>query len=351
MDRKKTRKIKLGKLYIGGESRISVQSMCNTDTRDVVSTVNQIKKLEEAKCDIIRVAVPDMEAADAIKEIKKNISIPLIADIHFDYNLALSSIKNGVDGLRINPGNIGSMERVRAVVNFAKERNIPVRIGVNSGSLEKRLLEKYGHVTAEALVESAMGHVKILEDCNFYDTVISIKSSDVKMMIDAYRLISQETDYPMHLGVTEAGTAFAGTIKSSIGIGTLLSEGIGDTIRVSLTGDPVEEVKVGRQILKSLGLISSGIEIVSCPTCGRTNIDLISIAEEVEKRIANLDKNMKVAIMGCVVNGPGEAREADVGIAGGRGEGLLFKHGEIVRKVPEDRLVDELVDEIKNMPE
>lgn len=349
MDRKKTRRIKLGNIYIGGDSRVSVQSMCNTDTRDVASTVDQIKRLKEAKCDIIRVAVPDMEAAEAIREIKKNISIPLVADIHFDYNLALSSIKNGVDGLRINPGNIGSMEKVKAVVNSAKEHKIPVRIGVNSGSLEKKLLEKYGHVTADALVESALGHVKILEDCNFYDTVISIKSSDVRMMIDAYRMISEATDYPLHLGVTEAGTAFAGTIKSSIGIGTLLSEGIGDTIRVSLTGDPVEEVKVGRQILKSLGLINSGIEIVSCPTCGRTNIDLIGIAEEVEKRVENLDKNLKVAIMGCVVNGPGEAREADIGIAGGRGEGLLFKHGVIIRKVPEDRLVDELVNEIKNM--
>lgn len=349
MNRKKTRKVKLGNTCIGGECNVSVQSMCNTDTRDAASTVEQIKRLEEAKCDIVRVAVPDMEAAEAIREIKKNISIPLVADIHFDYTLALESIKNGVDGLRINPGNIGSMEKVRAVVSSAKERSIPVRIGVNSGSLEKRLLEKYGHVTAAALVESAMGHVKILEDCDFYDTVISIKSSDVRMMIDAYRMISDETDYPLHLGVTEAGTAFAGTIKSSIGIGTLLSEGIGDTIRVSLTGDPVEEVKVGRQILKSLGLIKSGIEIVSCPTCGRTNIDLISIAEEVEKRIGNMDRNIKVAIMGCAVNGPGEAREADIGIAGGKGEGLLFKHGEIIRKVPEGRLVDELVDEIENM--
>lgn len=349
MNRKKTRKVKLGNICIGGECSVSVQSMCNTDTRDAASTVEQIKRLEEAKCDIVRVAVPDMEAAEAIREIKKNISIPLVADIHFDYTLALESIKNGVDGLRINPGNIGSMEKVRAVVSSAKERSIPVRIGVNSGSLEKRLLEKYGHVTAAALVESAMGHVKILEDCDFYDTVISIKSSDVRMMIDAYRMISDETDYPLHLGVTEAGTAFAGTIKSSIGIGALLSEGIGDTIRVSLTGDPVEEVKVGRQILKSLGLIKSGIEIVSCPTCGRTNIDLISIAEEVEKRIGNMDRNIKVAIMGCAVNGPGEAREADIGIAGGKGEGLLFKHGEIIRKVPEGRLVDELVDEIENM--
>lgn len=349
LNRKKTRKVKLGNIYVGGDSRICVQSMCNTDTRDAVSTINQIKRLEEAKCDIIRVAVPDMEAARAISEIKRGIDIPLVADIHFDYRLALASIESGVDGLRINPGNIGSMDKVRAVVNAAKERKIPIRIGVNSGSLEKDLLKKYGRVTAEALVESALGHVKILEDCNFYDTVISIKSSDVAMMIDAYRLASERADYPLHLGVTEAGTEFTGTIKSSIGIGTLLAEGIGDTIRVSLTGDPAEEVKVGRQILKSLGLIRSGIEIISCPTCGRTNIDLIGIAREVEKRIGNMDKDLKVAIMGCAVNGPGEAREADIGIAGGIKEGLLFKHGEIIRKVSEDRLVDELVEEIKNM--
>lgn len=349
MERNKTRKIKVGNIFLGGDSRISVQSMTNTDTRDIKSTVDQIKELENAKCDIIRVAVPDFEAAEAIKEIKKCIQIPLVADIHFDYKLALESIKNGVDALRINPGNIGSMEKVKAVVEAAKGKNIPIRIGVNSGSLEKHLLEKYGRVSAEALVESALGHVDILEKCNFHDTVISIKSSDVVMMIDAYRLISSRVDYPLHLGVTEAGTEFRGTIKSSIGIGTLLAEGIGDTIRVSLTGDPVSEVKVGRQILKSLGLINEGVEIISCPTCGRTNIDLIKIANEVETRLAGIDKNIKVAIMGCVVNGPGEAREADIGIAGGRGEGLIFRNGVIIRKVSEEKLVEELMKEIENI--
>lgn len=348
MQRKKTRKIKIGSIYVGGDYRVTVQSMTNTDTRDAEATISQIKLLEEAGCDIIRVAVPDMEAAEAIKHIKKGINIPLVADIHFDYRLALKSIENGVDALRINPGNIGNIDRVKAVVKAASERNIPIRIGVNSGSLEKPLLEKYG-VTSKALVESALRHVDILEKCGFYDTVISIKSSDVMMMIDAYRMISSNVDYPLHLGVTEAGTIMSGTIKSAVGIGTLLAEGIGDTIRVSLTGDPVEEVKVGRKILKSLGLIKDGVEIISCPTCGRTSIDLIKIANEVESKIADMDKNIKVAIMGCVVNGPGEAREADIGIAGGIGEGLIFKKGKIIKKVPENVLVNELIEEIKKL--
>lgn len=349
MDRKNTRKIRVGNVFVGGDSKITVQSMTNTDTRDVVSTVNQIKRLQDAGCDIIRAAVPDMEAAHALKEIKRNIEIPLVADIHFDYRLALLSIDSGVDALRINPGNIGSIEKVRAVVEAAKLKSIPIRIGVNSGSLEKELLIKYGHVTPEALVESALKHVIMLEKCGFYDIVISIKSADVITMIEAYRLVSSKVDYPLHLGVTEAGTINYGTIKSSVGIGALLSEGIGDTIRVSLTGDPVDEVKVGRNILKSLGLIKAGIEIISCPTCGRTDINLIDIANEVEKRVVGIDKDLKVAIMGCAVNGPGEAREADLGIAGGHGEGLIFKKGEIIRKVPESRLVEELMKEIENI--
>lgn len=349
MIRRVTKKISIGNTYIGGDSKISVQSMTNTDTRDIESTIKQIKRLEEAKCDIIRIAVPDEEGASAVKAIKNGISIPLVADIHFDYRLALQSIKNGVDALRINPGNIGSIEKVQAVVEAAKDKNIPIRIGVNSGSLEKDLLLKYGKVTAEALVESALRHVDILEKFNFDNIVISIKSSDVPMMIDSYRLISSKVDYPLHIGVTEAGTIAYGTIKSAVGIGTLLSEGIGDTIRVSLTGDPVDEVKVGRQILKSLSIINEGINIISCPTCGRTNIDLIKIVNEVEKRLESSSKNIKIAIMGCAVNGPGEAREADIGIAGGQREGLIFKKGEIIKKVPEDKIVDELLNEINNM--
>lgn len=349
MIRKTTRKIKVGNIYVGGDSFITVQSMTNTDTRDALSTINQIKMLEEAGCDIVRAAVPDMEAASALKSIKSGIKIPLVADIHFDYKLAIAAIENGVDALRINPGNIGSMERVRAVVEHAKGRGIPIRIGVNSGSLHKELLAKYGAATAEALVESALIHVDILEKLNFNDIVISLKSSDVVTTIESYRLISSKVDYPLHLGVTEAGTIMNGAIKSAVGIGTLLAEGIGDTIRVSLTGHPVEEVKVGRKILKSLGLVEEGIEFISCPTCGRTNIDLIGIANEVEKRLENVDKKIKVAIMGCAVNGPGEARDADIGIAGGCGEGLIFKHGEIIKKVPEERLVEELIKEIESM--
>ncbi|KPU43909.1 4-hydroxy-3-methylbut-2-en-1-yl diphosphate synthase [Oxobacter pfennigii] len=349
MQRKNTRQVKAGNVYIGDNNKIAIQSMCNTDTRDVKKTVEQIKRLEDIGCEIIRVAVPDTEAALAIKGIKKRIKIPLVADIHFDYRLALLSMENGVDKLRINPGNIGSIDRVKTVVEMAKDKNIPIRIGVNSGSLEKDMLLKYGGVTSQALVESALKHVDILEKCSFYDTVISIKSSNVMTMIDSYRLISQRTDYPLHLGVTEAGTLMSGTIKSSVGIGALLSEGIGDTIRVSLTGDPADEVKVGRQILKALGLLRGGIEVISCPTCGRTSIDLIKIATEVEEKITDMDKNLKVAIMGCAVNGPGEAREADIGIAGGQGECLLFKKGEIIRKIPERDIIRELIDEIKSM--
>ncbi|MDI6618262.1 MAG: flavodoxin-dependent (E)-4-hydroxy-3-methylbut-2-enyl-diphosphate synthase [Clostridiales bacterium] len=349
MARKITKKIKIGNIYIGGDSKITVQSMTNTDTKDVKATVKQIKELERAGCDIIRVAVPDMEAAKAVAAIKKNISIPLVADIHFDYRLAIAAIENGVDALRINPGNIGNADRVAQVVNAAKDKNIPIRIGVNSGSLEKDLLQKYGKVCAKALVESTQKHIDILEKLNFFNTVISIKSSDVPMMIESYRLISENTDYPLHLGVTEAGTIKMGTIKSAIGIGTLLAEGIGDTIRVSLTGDPILEVNVGRQILKSLDILNEGIDIVSCPTCGRTKINIIKIAEETERRLKGINKNIKVAIMGCVVNGPGEAKEADIGIAGGIGEGLIFKHGKIIKKVPEEKLVDELIEQIEKM--
>lgn len=349
MDRANSKRIKIGNTYIGGNSKITVQSMTNTDTRNVDATVEQILRLEAAGCDIIRCAVPDEEAVAALKGIVKQIHIPLVADIHFDYRLALKSIENGVSALRINPGNIGSIEKVEAVAAAAKEKNIPIRIGVNSGSLEKELLDKYGKVCSEALVESALKHVRILEKVNFDDIVISIKSSDVLMMIDSYRLISKRVDYPLHVGVTEAGTVWRGTIKSSIGIGTLLCEGIGDTIRVSLTGDPVEEIKVGKEILRSIGYISDGVQFVSCPTCGRTQIDLINIAKEVEERLKDCKKNIKVAVMGCVVNGPGEAREADIGIAGGKGEGLIFKKGEILKKVKENELVDELINEIEKL--
>ncbi len=349
MKRVKTKKIKVGNIHIGGDSKITVQSMTNTDTRNVKETIAQIHKLQEAGCDIIRCAVPDMEAGNAIKEIVNNINIPLVADIHFDYRLALTSIENGVSALRINPGNIGSIDKVKEVAKAAKDKNVPIRIGVNSGSLKKEILDKYGKVCPEALVESALEHVRILESVNYDDIVISIKSSNVMQMIDSYRMISKAVDYPLHLGVTEAGTIWRGTIKSSVGIGALLSEGIGDTIRISLTGDPVEEIKVGREILKSLGYLNEGIEFISCPTCGRTQIDLINIAEEVERRLINYNKNLKVAVMGCVVNGPGEAREADIGIAGGNGEGLIFKKGKIVKKVREEELVDELIEQIKNM--
>jgi len=343
---RETRKIKVGNIYIGGDSLVSVQSMTSTDTRDVDATVSQILKLEMAGCDIVRCAVPDMIAAEAIKEIVKKIHIPLVADIHFDYRLALKSIENGISKLRINPGNIGSIDKIKLVASAAKAKKIPIRIGVNSGSLESDILEKYGHVCAQALVESALRHVEILESLDFHDIVISIKSSDVVMMIESYKLISSKVDYPLHLGVTEAGTTWRGTIKSSVGIGALLAQGIGDTIRVSLTGDVVDEVKVGIEILKSLGYIDEGIKFVSCPTCGRTQINLIKIANEVEERLSNCNKNIKIAIMGCTVNGPGEAREADIGIAGGKGVGIIFKKGEIIKTVKEEDLVEELLREI-----
>jgi (E)-4-hydroxy-3-methylbut-2-enyl-diphosphate synthase len=349
MKRVNTRKIKVGNIYVGGDSPITVQSMTNTDTRNVAATVSQILKLEEAGCDIIRCAVPDMEASEALKEIIKQIHIPLVADIHFDYNLALASIKNGVSALRINPGNIGSVDRVKMVAVAAIEKGVPIRIGVNSGSLERDLLQSYGKVCPEALVESALRHVSILEGLNFNDIVISIKSSNVMQMIESYRLISQKIDYPLHIGVTESGTIWRGTIKSSVGIGSLLCDGIGDTIRVSLTGDPVEEIKVGREILKSVGYLQEGVEFISCPTCGRTQIDLINIAKQVEDRLGSLNKKIKVAVMGCAVNGPGEAREADIGIAGGNGEGLIFKKGKIIKKVKEQDLVEELIKEIENL--
>ncbi len=347
--RKATRKVRVGNLFIGGDAPITIQSMTNTKTSDAGATISQILKLQEAGCEIIRVAVPDLAAAQAIAEIKKAISIPLVADIHFDYRLAITAMENGVDKVRINPGNIGDRERVKSVVSCASERKIPIRIGVNSGSLEKELLEKYGGVTDEALVESAMKHVQILEDLNFKDIIISLKASNVPLTIATYHLMSQRVPYPLHVGVTEAGTVYQGTVKSAVGIGALLAQGIGDTIRVSLTGDPVEEIKAGKAILKSLGLYKKGAEFISCPTCGRTRINLIGIAEKVEKALEGVEKPIKVAVMGCVVNGPGEAREADIGIAGGEGCALLFKKGEILRKVPEDKVIEELLREIESM--
>lgn len=349
MERKITREVKVKDITIGGTSEVVIQSMTNTDTRDVEKTLDQINKLVSEGCQMVRCAVPDMEACEALKEITRKSSVPIVADIHFDYRLALKAIDNGVAKLRINPGNIGSIDRVKEVVEKAKANGIPIRIGVNSGSLEKDILERDGRPTAKGLVESALRHVKILEDLNFYDMVISIKSSDVPMMIEAYRLMSEKCNYPLHLGVTESGTKFKGTIKSSIGIGTLLAEGIGNTIRVSLTSDPVEEISVAKEILKALGYRKEGIEFVSCPTCGRTEINLIKIAEEVENRLKGLNKNIKVAVMGCVVNGPGEAREADIGIAGGKGVGIIFKKGEIIKKVKEEDLVEELIKEIESL--
>ena len=343
------REVNIGGVKIGGNNPVAIQSMCNTDTRNVKATVEQIKRLEDAGCEIIRVAVPDMAAAEAVGEIKKSINIPLVADIHFDYRLALECMKNGADKVRINPGNIGDYERVKKVVDTAKERQIPIRIGVNGGSLSKPLLKKYGGVTADALVESAMEHVAILDELNFRDIVVSIKVSDVPTMLAAYRKFDKISDIPLHIGVTEAGTLRSGTIKSAIGIGALLSEGIGDTMRVSLTADPVEEIYAAFDILKVLGLRKQGATLVSCPTCGRTQIDLIKIASEVEKRISNIKTSLKVAVMGCAVNGPGEAREADIGIAGGNDEGLIFKKGEILRKVPQNMLVSELMKEIEDL--
>ncbi|MCR4567013.1 MAG: flavodoxin-dependent (E)-4-hydroxy-3-methylbut-2-enyl-diphosphate synthase [Pseudobutyrivibrio sp.] len=344
-----TKKVRIGNKTIGGGNPILIQSMCNTKTQDVEATVNQIKELEAAGCDIIRVAVPTMEAAKAIAEIKKQINIPLVADIHFDYRLAIAAIENGADKIRINPGNIGSVDRIKAVVDAAKAKNIPIRVGVNSGSLEKDLVEKYGGVTAEGLVESALDKVRIIEDLGYDNLVISIKSSDVMMCVKAHELIADKTDHPLHVGITEAGTLTAGNIKSACGLSLILSQGIGDTIRVSLTGAPIEEIKSAKLILRTLGLRKGGIEVVSCPTCGRTQIDLIGLANQVEAMVTEFDDlNIKVAVMGCVVNGPGEAKEADIGVAGGVGEGLLIKHGEIVRKLPEDQLLAALREELNN---
>ena len=346
MYRENTKEIAIGNVKIGGTHPVTIQSMTNTKTENVKETVDQILRLEAAGCEIIRCAVPTMEAAEALKEIKKQIHIPLVADIHFDYKLAIAAMENGADKIRINPGNIGSRERIQAVVDVAKERNIPIRVGVNSGSLEKELVEKYHGVTAEGLVESALDKVHIIEKMGYDKLVISIKSSDVMMCARAHELIAEKTDYPLHVGITEAGTLFSGNIKSAVGLGIILYQGIGDTIRVSLTGDPLEEIKSAKRILKTLGLRQGGIEVVSCPTCGRTQIDLIGLANQVENLVQDIPLDIKVAVMGCVVNGPGEAKEADIGIAGGKGEGLLIKKGEIVRKVPEDQLLQALREEL-----
>lgn len=347
--RKTTRTVDVGGVKIGGGNPISIQSMCNTDTRDIKATVEQIKKLEVAGCEIIRVAVPDAEAAAAVREIKKSISIPLVSDIHFDYRLALECIKNGADKIRINPGNIGDSGRVKLVADAARANGIPIRIGVNGGSLERELVEKYGGATAEALVASAERHVEILDDLNFGDIVVSIKVSSVPTMIEAYRKFSDISDIPLHIGVTESGTERTGTVKSSVGIGALISEGIGDTMRVSLTADPINEIYLAKDILRVLGKRKDGVEFVSCPTCGRTQIDLIKIANEVESRVVDINKNIKVAVMGCIVNGPGEARDADIGIAGGKGECLIFKKGVPIRKVAEEKAAEELIKEIESL--
>lgn len=346
MFRDNTKVISIGDRKIGGGNPVLIQSMTNTKTEDVAATVAQIQRLTKAGCEIIRCAVPTMEAAKALGEIKKQISIPLVADIHFDYKLAIAAMENGADKIRINPGNIGSTERVKAVVAVAKERNVPIRVGVNSGSLEKPLIEKYGCVTAEGLVESALDKVHIIEEMGYDNLVISIKSSNVPMCIKAHQLIAEKTNYPLHVGITEAGTLYSGNIKSAVGLGAILSAGIGDTIRVSLTGAPEEEVKTAKMILKTLGLRKGGIEVVSCPTCGRTQIDLIGLANQVEDMIQDFELDIKVAVMGCVVNGPGEAKEADIGIAGGHGEGLLIKKGEIIKKVPEQDLLETLRQEL-----
>ena len=348
MERKDTKVVKIGDRIIGGKNPILIQSMTNPKPEDVKATVEQINRLAAAGCDIIRCAVPTMEAAEALTEIKKQIAIPLVADIHFDYRLAIAAMEHGADKIRINPGNIGGKERVQAVVDVAKERNIPIRVGVNSGSLEKDLVEKYHGVTAEGIVESALDKVHLIEDMGYDNLVISIKSSDVMMCVKAHELIAEQTDHPLHVGITEAGTIISGNIKSSIGLGLILNQGIGDTIRVSLTGDPLEEIKSAKLILRTLGLRKGGIEVVSCPTCGRTRINLIELANQVENMVADIPLDIKVAVMGCVVNGPGEAKEADIGIAGGVGEGLIIKHGQIDRKVPENQLLSELRKELLN---
>lgn len=348
MYRQKTKEIHIGDRVIGGGSPILIQSMTDTRTEDVKATVVQIKALERAGCDIVRCAVPTMEAAEALKKIKKEIAIPLVADIHFDYRLAIAAMEQGADKIRINPGNIGSVEKIDAVVSVARERNIPIRVGVNSGSLEKPLLEKYNGVTAEGIVESALDKIKIIENLGYDNLVVSIKSSDVMMCVKAHELIAAKCPYPLHVGITESGTLLSGNIKSSIGLGLILNQGIGDTIRVSLTGAPVEEIKSAKIILKTLGLRSGGIEVVSCPTCGRTQIDLYSLASQVETMVADIDLDIKVAVMGCVVNGPGEAKEADIGVAGGSGEGILIKKGKVIRKMPEEQLLGALREELLN---
>lgn len=344
--RDNTKVIHIGDRVIGGGNPVLIQSMTNTKTEDVKATVAQIKRLQDAGCEIIRSTVPTLEAARAIAEIKKQISIPIVADIHFDYKMAIAAMENGADKIRINPGNIGSKDRIAAVVSCAKERNIPIRVGVNSGSLEKNLVEKYGGVTAEGLVESALDKIGIIEDLGYDNMVVSIKSSNVMLCVKAHELLAEKCQYPLHVGITEAGTVYGGNIKSSVGLGIILNEGIGDTIRVSLSGDPVEEIKTAKTILKTLGMRKGGIEVVSCPTCGRTNIDLIGLANAVENMVQGYDLDIKVAVMGCAVNGPGEAKEADIGIAGGLHEGLLIKKGEVVRKVPEDQLLQTLKDEL-----
>lgn len=349
MKRRNTRVIKVGDRLIGGNNPITVQSMTNTLTKDIDSTVKQIKSLEDAGCDIIRLAISDLDDAKAISEIKRSIKIPMIADIQYDYKLALESIKYGIDGLRINPGNIGSLDKVKEIVKACKERDISIRIGVNSGSIKKEFLEKFNGVNEDSMVHSALEQIRLLEDLDFHDIKISLKASNVPLTIKAYDKMSQVCDYPLHLGITEAGPGMKGTVKSSVGMGILLSMGIGDTIRISLTGDPVDEVRVGREILKSLHLLKEGVELISCPTCGRTRIDLIDIVKEAEKRLEGIKKHITVAIMGCPVNGPGEAREADIGIAGGNGEGLIFIKGKIVKKVKEEDLLDELIREIEKL--
>ena len=349
MDRTKTRKIKVGNVQIGGQNKVIIQSMCNTKTKDVKETVKQILELEKAGCEIIRVACLDIEDAKAIKQIKEQIHIPIVADIHFDYKIALEAIEAGVDKIRINPGNIGDEEKVKKVVEACKSKNIPIRIGVNGGSLEKDLLEKYGKPTAKAMVESAKRHVDILEKLDFHDIAISLKASNLDLCIEAYEEAAKTFPYPLHLGITEAGTEFSGTIKSSIGLGVLLRQGIGDTIRVSLSDDPIKEIKVAKEILKDCNLYKGVPTLVACPTCGRTQIDLIPIAKQVEEFLQTINSNITVAVMGCAVNGPGEAREADIGIAGGKEEGLLFKKGEIIKKVPQDKIVEVLKEEILKM--
>lgn len=349
--RRNTRAVKVGPLTIGGNNEVVVQSMTTTKTRDVEATVAEIHRLEEAGCQIVRVACPKMEDALAIPEIKKQISIPLVADIHFDYKMALKAIEGGADKIRINPGNIGSRDKVEAVVNACKAKGIPIRIGVNAGSLERHIVEKYGYPTADGMVESALSHIKILEDLDFHDIIVSMKASDVDLAVEAYEKAARAFDYPLHLGITESGTQFAGSIKSAAGLGTILHKGIGNTVRVSLSADPVEEIKVARELLKTFGLASNAATLIACPTCGRIQIDLINIANEVEEYIAKIKAPLKVAVLGCAVNGPGEAREADIGIAGGKGQGLLFRHGEIIRKVPEETMVEELKKEVDKLAE